>query len=87
MGEIKIKVEHLVSPEVNTCTYAGDFWGKDVCRYHTHRNRTHGRKAPMERDVPKCTLFDIWLDKPYKKCEACRKACEEAWNNRAGQEG
>ena len=87
MGEIKIKVEHSVSPEPDSCTYNGDFWGKDVCRYHTHRNRTHGRKAPMERNVPKCTLFDTWLDKPYKKCEACRKACEEAWNNRAGQEG
>lgn len=86
MGEIKIKVEHLVSPDKDNCTYGGDFWGKDVCRYYTYRNRTHGRKAPMERNVPKCTLFDVWLDKPYKKCEACRKACEEAWNKRAGQE-
>ena len=87
MGEIKIKVEHSVSPEVDTCTYGGDFWGKDVCRYHTHRNRTHGRKAPMERIVPKCTLFDTWLDGPYKKCEACRKACEESRNKRVGQDG
>lgn len=87
MGEIKIKVEHLVSPEKDTCTYGGDFWGKDVCRYHVCRNRTHGRKEPTERNVPKCTLFDTWLDSPYKKCDKCRKACEEAWNKRVGEDG
>ncbi|WP_143469294.1 hypothetical protein [Lachnoclostridium sp. An14] len=86
MSEIKISVEHLVSPEPDSCTYGGDFWGKDVCRYHVHRNRTHGRKAPMERAVPKCTLFDTWLDRPYKKCEACRKACREAQAKRTGEE-
>lgn len=74
---MKIKVEHKVSPEKETCAYAGDFWGKEVCQYHTHRDRTHGRKAPMERQLPKCILFDCWLDETYQKCEACRKACEE----------
>lgn len=75
--EMKIKVEHEVSPEKETCTHDGDFWGKSVCRYHTHRDRTHGRKAPVERHLPKCTLFDCWLEEDYKKCEACKKACEE----------
>lgn len=39
--------------------------------YHTHRDRTHGRKAPVERRVPKCTLFDEWLPGEYQKCEKC----------------
>lgn len=86
MSEIKISVEHLVSPEPDSCAYGGDFWGKDVCRYHTHRNRTHGRKAPTERDVPKCTLFDTWLDRPYKKCDECRKACKVAQGERIKRE-
>ncbi len=78
MSEIEIKVAHLVSPEKTSCTYGGDFWGKDVCRYHTYRDRTHGRKAPIERKMPKCTLFDEWLPGKYIKCEQCMKACEEA---------
>lgn len=56
------------------CLYAGDFWGNEVCRYHTHRDRTHGRKAPMERHLPKCTLFDEWLPGEYKKCDKCLAA-------------
>lgn len=75
---MKIKVEHEVSPEKETCTHDGDFWGKSVCRYHTHKDRTHGRKAPIERHLPKCTLFDCWLERDYMKCEACKNACDKA---------
>ena len=78
MSELKIKVEHKVSPDENYCTYGGDFWGKDVCSYHRHRDRTHGSKAPKERSLPKCTLFNEWLEKDYVKCESCRNACKEA---------
>ena len=74
---VKITVEHEVSPDKNFCTYGGDFWGKDLCQYHTHRDRTHGRKAPIERKVPKCTLFGTWLDKPYQKCKECILTCEQ----------
>ncbi len=63
---MKITVEHEIpcdKGKEQTYLYAGDFWGNPVCRYHTHRNRTHGRKAPMEKNVPKCTLFDEWLSR------------------------
>ena len=73
---MKIIVEHDVPSNPLECCGDGDFWGKPVCKYHVKRDRAHGRKAPIERDVPKCTLFDCWLEKPYLKCEACRKACE-----------
>ena len=49
-----------------------------VVLYHTFRTQTHGRKAPPEYRKPKCLLFDCWLEQPYKKCEACKKACMEA---------
>ena len=42
---MKILVEHEVPCEKGMegeCLYPGDFWGKDVCKYHTHRDRTHG---------------------------------------------
>lgn len=78
MQELEIQVIHNVSPDPQKCTYGGDFWGKDVCQYHTHRDRTHGRKAPVERQVPKCVLFGKWLDGVYQKREECKKACEEA---------
>ncbi|WP_140393121.1 hypothetical protein [Lachnoclostridium sp. An138] len=77
---MKITVMHDVSPDSERCVYGGDFWGKNVCGYHTHRDRTHGRKAPKEHAVPKCVLFDVWLDEEYKKCTECKKACEEEKN-------
>ena len=76
---MKITVQYEVSPDKNFCTYDDDdFYGKDVCQYHTYRDRTHGRRAPVERNVPKCTLFGVWLDKSYQKCKECIKACEQA---------
>lgn len=74
---MKITVEHDVPYDRNletTCQYAGDFWGNPVCRYHTHRDRTHGKKAPTERHVPKCALFDVWLPGEYQKCDECLAA-------------
>lgn len=74
---MKILVEHEVPCEngmEQRCLYPGDFWGNGVCKYHTHRDRTHGRKAPVERKVPKCTLFDEWLPGEYRKCEKCLEA-------------
>ena len=73
-----ITVKHEVSPGRESCEFGGDFWGKEVCKYHTFRTQTHGRKAPPEYRKPKCLLFDCWLEQPYKKCEACKKACMEA---------
>ena len=77
---MKITVEHEVpydKGKERTCLYAGDFWGNEVCRYHTHRDRTHGRKAPVERKLPKCTLFDEWLPGEYQKCEQCILATQK----------
>ena len=77
---MKIVVEHEIpcdKGKEKTCLYAGDFWGNPVCRYHTHRNRTHGRKAPTEKNVPKCTLFDEWLPEEYQKCDSCLEAMME----------
>lgn len=56
-----ITVEHEVSPEHGKCTFGGDYYGKDVCKYHALRTQTHGRKAPPEYRKPKCLLFDCWL--------------------------
>lgn len=78
MEEIEIKVTHRVSPDPEKCVYGGDFWGKDVCKYHTHRDRTHGRKAPKERNLPKCILFEKWLDGEYVKCEECKRLSRES---------
>lgn len=81
---MKIQVAHEVPCErgmEQKCLYPGDFWGNDVCRYHTHRDRTHGRKAPVERHLPKCTLFDEWLPGEYLKCEKCMAAVAASRRN------
>ena len=81
---MKITVEHEIPHESGNedkCLYDGNFWGNAVCPYHTHRDRTHGRKAPIERRLPKCTLFDEWLPGEYIKCESCWKAIEATKEN------
>ena len=61
---MKILVEHEVPCEKGMeqkCLYPGDYWGNE-------------RKAPVERRVPKCTLFNEWLPGEYQKCEKCLEA-------------
>lgn len=82
---MKITVEHEIPydpTDESRCVYGGgDFWGEEVCQYYKRRDRTHGRKAPIERQQPKCTLFDEWLPGDYVKCESCRKAIGAAEQN------
>ena len=33
-----ITVKHEVSPGRESCEFGGDFWGKEVCKYHTYSN-------------------------------------------------
>ena len=53
-----ITVKHEVSPGRESCEFGGDFWGKEVCKYHALRTQTHGNKAPPEYRKPKCLLFN-----------------------------
>lgn len=82
---MKIKVEHEVPYDKGmetSCKYNdGDFWGTSVCSNHVYRDRTHGYRAPVERRLPKCKLFGVWLDSEYKKCEACLAACKVVCEN------
>lgn len=71
-----INVSHEVSPHETSCAFGGDFFAKDVCRYHVYRNVTHGNKAPMNYKMPKYALFNCWLIDSYKKCEECLNACK-----------
>lgn len=32
-----ITVKHEVSPGYGKCSFGGDFWGKEVCKYHALR--------------------------------------------------
>ena len=79
MSKIKIIVTHEVPSDPDRCIYDGDFWGNEMCKYHAYRDRTHGRKAPAERHIPKCTLFNVWL-KGDSKCEERKIACKRAQN-------
>ena len=45
MKEKTITVSHEVSPEYGKCSFGGDFWGEEVCKYHAIRTQTHGNKA------------------------------------------
>ena len=77
-----ITLEHVIpfaKDEEHTCMCGdGDFWGETRCHYLAYRTRTHGRRAPAERNLPKCTLFDKWLGydgvRPAK-CSECWEKC------------
>ena len=82
---MKIQVEYDVpcaKGEETTCyTGNGDFWGREICGFVSYRDRTHGNKAPVERRIPKCALFNEWLQKDgttVMKCEMCLKAIENS---------
>lgn len=74
------KYFEVMDEKEGSCLGSGDFWGDYVCQYHVFRDRTHGKKKPIERHMPKCTLFNKWLSNKYKKCEQCIKAVERAKN-------
>lgn len=64
-----------------TCeTGNGGFWDREICGFVSYRDRQHGKKYPAEKHVPKCSLFNEWLEKDgsLQKCEACIKHCLEA---------
>ncbi len=77
-----IKIEHRVPYDEGNelrCVYNdGECYGRTTCLYHTFRDRYFGSKAAVEYKVPKCKLFDAWLDAPYQKCGACLRKCIEA---------
>jgi hypothetical protein len=79
---MEIKVIHDVADNQLLCRYNdGDFDGYTVCRYHILRDRTHGFKRPIERKLPKCTLFDVWLSDVGVKCKECISACNAVYKN------
>mgnify|MGYP000105013370 CR=1 FL=1 len=68
-----ITVKHEVSPGRESCEFGGDFWGKEVCKYHTFRTQTHGRKAPPEYRKPKCYCSTAGLNSRTKSVRLARK--------------
>lgn len=84
---MKIQVEYDVpyakGEELTCYTGNGDFWGREICGFVSYRDRTHGNKAPVERHIPKCALFNEWLRKngmAFMKCDKCLNAIEKARN-------
>lgn len=75
-------VEHRVSTDPVYCTFSSPddgFMEMSVCRYLTHRDR-NGRGGKIERALPRCKLFNEWLDRPgfdCLRCDACKRACGE----------
>ena len=62
-----------------TCeTGNGGFWDREICGFISYRDRQHGNKYPAEKHIPKCRLFNQWLDREdgrLQKCKACIKHC------------
>lgn len=79
---MKISVMHEVANNPKYC-WDGDSGGWNTqCKYVKYRDRHGKRGTPIQRKIPKCTLFDAWLDSViangYKKCDACLKATSDA---------
>lgn len=82
MGKGIAVVEHRVSTDAKYCEHirADDGFGeRSLCRYCVTREKTGKRGTPIRR-LPRCTLFDEWLEKEgfsTLRCEACKIACGE----------
>lgn len=76
---MKILVEHQVPSDEMYCSEFEKGGWRVVCSYIRYRNR-HGKKGiPIQRDLPKCTLFNEWLEKDMHKelkCKQCKQSCE-----------
>lgn len=73
-----ITVKHEVSRVVKVANSAEIFGAKRCASTIRFVLKPTDARAPPEYRKPKCLLFDCWLEQPYKKCEACKKACMEA---------
>ena len=76
-------VAHSVSTDPQYCAFDGPddgFMEKSVCGYQKLRDR-HGPKGKIERKLPRCALFNVWLEvEPGKgcvRCAQCKIACGE----------
>lgn len=76
-------VAHKVSTDPEYCTYdAPDdgFMERSVCSNQVLRDR-HGPGGKIERKLPRCALFNVWLEvEPGKgcvRCNQCKIACGE----------
>lgn len=77
--KIQAEFEVIFDAEMaDKCLSSDDGPDYEVCKYHKLRDRTHGRKAPTEYQIPKCTLFDEWLPGCYHRCNKCIEACNKA---------
>ncbi len=82
MGKGIAVVEHHVSTDAKYCEHihADDGFGeRSLCSYCKIREK-HGKRGTPIRHLPRCTLFDEWLEKEgfsTLRCEACKIACGE----------
>ena len=73
-------VEHQVSTDPAYCEHShpdDGFCEHSLCAYMKHRDR-HGKKGRIDRGLPRCTLFNAWLEKEgwkHKRCSECKVAC------------
>lgn len=73
-------VEHHVSDDPVYCEHShpdDGFMEYSLCSYLKNRDR-HGKKGRIDRGLPRCTLFNEWLEKDgykHRRCNACKKAC------------
>jgi len=75
-------VEHRVSTDPVYCTFDSPddgFGERSQCRYQKECDRL-GKGGVIARRLPRCTLFNVWLEKPgiyCIRCDACKAACGE----------
>ena len=75
-------VEHHVSTDAKFCehVHASDGFGeRSLCAYCKMREK-HGKRGTPIRRLPRCTLFDEWLETNgvnTTRCDACKIACGE----------
>lgn len=80
---MKIMVEHEITNDLHYCEDGDSGGWRTCCPYEKRRDKTGKRGDPIQRNLPRCELFKVWLDDAGpghgpKKCAACMVAVHTA---------
>lgn len=80
---MKVIAEHEVANDKESCWDPDRGGWYDVCKYQKNRDRRwkENGKIRNEYKLPKCTLFEEWLETDWRKhplkCSKCLEACSK----------
>lgn len=71
---MQIHVKHEIPDDPVYCCDGDSGGWSTMCGYYQRRNKTGKRGTPIQRGLPRCSLFGEWLEPGPRKCPQCLAA-------------